>query len=520
MNVLSIVILMATFTSSCLLVVVATRWSIAMAAKDPSIWQKVCVWMTPMSLGGLRGPSFLYWRLLPVGLLGAFATMIVAQLLLIWATHIQLQDRHVTIGEDVALDLGYVDGRLASDGSRDDLFNNLAQVTDLHPGKRFVNAFVGGEPPKALLDEDPTETVGPLSILVGTLPEPQTAACTNTEYIAGAMIKLANGRDAAVQQRLVELINAALMPNIVWWPWQSVPPSPQGSALFAGLISETVESDAITMIIGVIDPSIASGRADDEQHLARIAVLQGAVDWTRRRVVPYWRAQQLVCGPIQFITLILGFIAIAALRLRGAYVAREIRAMDEIRSSHQKQLQAHAGHADPGGQAAKAVCEGFNDTTNFAEGVRSTHFVSLWVDILRRSKVAHARKDQGMVAKGLVDAVHDRTNDRLDRVEYALVDWIVWALPSFGFIGTVIGISLAMGEATGIAQASDRAGRITAIEDITSTLGVAFDTTLVALVAAIPVMALMAVYRAREHDAVDAAGEMIDDLVIRRLMQK
>lgn len=55
--------------------------------------------------------------------------------------------------------------------------------------------------------------------------------------------------------------------------------------------------------------------------------------------------------------------------------------------------------------------------------------------------------------------------------EHATIRYLVWAIPSIGFIGTVIGISNALY----IANSGD-------IDLITSTLGVAFDTTLVALI--------------------------------------
>ena len=59
----------------------------------------------------------------------------------------------------------------------------------------------------------------------------------------------------------------------------------------------------------------------------------------------------------------------------------------------------------------------------------------------------------------------------------SMIRYLIWLIPSVGFIGTVYGISQAMM----IADSGD-------IELITITLGVAFDTTLVALVLSIIVM--------------------------------
>ncbi len=61
--------------------------------------------------------------------------------------------------------------------------------------------------------------------------------------------------------------------------------------------------------------------------------------------------------------------------------------------------------------------------------------------------------------------------------EQSIIRYLTWVIPSIGFVGTVIGIS----QALIIANSGD-------MEKITSLLGVAFDTTLVALVLSIIIM--------------------------------
>ncbi len=62
-------------------------------------------------------------------------------------------------------------------------------------------------------------------------------------------------------------------------------------------------------------------------------------------------------------------------------------------------------------------------------------------------------------------------------MEQSNIRFLLWSIPSLGFIGTVLGIS----QALTIANSND-------MEKITSTLGVAFDTTLVSLVLSIVLM--------------------------------
>ena len=70
-------------------------------------------------------------------------------------------------------------------------------------------------------------------------------------------------------------------------------------------------------------------------------------------------------------------------------------------------------------------------------------------------------------------------SDRLDS-ELSLVRYIAWAIPSFGFIGTVRGIGDALGQAYKAVEGD--------ISGVTVSLGVAFNSTFVALVLSIVIM--------------------------------
>ena len=63
---------------------------------------------------------------------------------------------------------------------------------------------------------------------------------------------------------------------------------------------------------------------------------------------------------------------------------------------------------------------------------------------------------------------------------FSIIRYLAWSIPSIGFIGTVMGISGALGH---VDQAA--AGDLSAV---TSLLGTAFDTTLVALLLSILLM--------------------------------
>ena len=98
-------------------------------------------------------------------------------------------------------------------------------------------------------------------------------------------------------------------------------------------------------------------------------------------------------------------------------------------------------------------------------------------------------------------------------LRYNIVRYITWLIPSLGFIGTVIGIMLALN------YAGDRANVESAdmLYQVTERLGVAFSTTLLALVMAAILVFIQNVVQGREENALNKAGQYCLDNLINRL---
>ena len=90
--------------------------------------------------------------------------------------------------------------------------------------------------------------------------------------------------------------------------------------------------------------------------------------------------------------------------------------------------------------------------------------------------------DSVQFATEAVSSCCDTENDRLDS-ELSMVRYITWAIPSIGFIGTVRGIGAALGQAHEAMQGN--------IAGVTSSLGVAFNSTFIALLISMVVMFFM-----------------------------
>lgn len=107
-----------------------------------------------------------------------------------------------------------------------------------------------------------------------------------------------------------------------------------------------------------------------------------------------------------------------------------------------------------------------------------------------------------------VRAICESESERLDS-ELSMIRYIAWAIPSIGFLGTVRGIGQALGQAHKAVQ-GDIAG-------VTQSLGVAFNSTFVALLISIVIMFLLhQLQLAQERLALDTE-EYCDARLIRNL---
>jgi biopolymer transport protein ExbB/TolQ len=103
----------------------------------------------------------------------------------------------------------------------------------------------------------------------------------------------------------------------------------------------------------------------------------------------------------------------------------------------------------------------------------------------RALSTALSRFQVTTTVESATEAAHtvcETESSRLDS-ELSMVRYITWAIPSIGFIGTVRGIGAALGQAHE-AMAGDIAG-------VTASLGVAFNSTFVALMVSMVVMFFM-----------------------------
>ncbi|MDD3470369.1 MAG: MotA/TolQ/ExbB proton channel family protein [Thermoguttaceae bacterium] len=101
---------------------------------------------------------------------------------------------------------------------------------------------------------------------------------------------------------------------------------------------------------------------------------------------------------------------------------------------------------------------------------------------------------------------------------YSILQGLIWAIPVLGFIGTVLGLSEAIGQFGTLLQS---AGEISEVKDglqlVTSGLSTAFETTLVALVAALGIQLWLVSLKKAEEEFLDECSEYCIRNVVGRL---
>jgi biopolymer transport protein ExbB/TolQ len=123
---------------------------------------------------------------------------------------------------------------------------------------------------------------------------------------------------------------------------------------------------------------------------------------------------------------------------------------------------------------------------------------------LDRFTATRSIQDVSGTAHGMCEAESERLESELSMVRY-----IAWAIPSIGFLGTVRGIGDALGQAHRAVEGE--------IEGVTRSLGVAFNSTFIALLISIFLMFLLHRLQLQQERLVLDTETYLDQNLIRHL---
>lgn len=132
----------------------------------------------------------------------------------------------------------------------------------------------------------------------------------------------------------------------------------------------------------------------------------------------------------------------------------------------------------------------------------------LMTDLIKKSCVKYRLSKSSSEVLELLEAQTGIYQEEFES-EQSFIRYVAWAIPSVGFIGTVIGIAASLGFA-------DEANTPEGISKVTDMLAIAFDTTLVALVLSIFLMlGIHSLQRKEDKLFADMKSYVIENLINR-----
>mgnify|MGYP003672641391 CR=1 FL=1 len=140
---------------------------------------------------------------------------------------------------------------------------------------------------------------------------------------------------------------------------------------------------------------------------------------------------------------------------------------------------------------------------------------SLMVNRIRKGLELFEVRQNNSEVSGMMSSQSDIDANRISS-SYALVKVFLWAIPILGFIGTVLGLSSAIG-GMDLSNVSDLDKIMGSIGNVTSGLGTAFDTTLLGLVLAMLLNFPMNALSKAEDDNLNSIDAFCNDVLLPRL---
>lgn len=205
-------------------------------------------------------------------------------------------------------------------------------------------------------------------------------------------------------------------------------------------------------------------------------------------------------GPVQYFELFMAFMVAALVILK----ARIVRNQLAVVARGPVDLDVDLGNDDQIMELRRKV----RSHDDFSPSIllnRVERMLALWLsskDVSRVSTWASSESERDAVASDS---------------SYSIARVLIWAIPILGFIGTVMGLGSAVsGFAEFLSGAAELSQIKEAIGNVTIGLGVAFDTTLLALVLSVILMFPLSVIQRREENLFVEIDNYLEDMLMAR----
>ncbi len=223
---------------------------------------------------------------------------------------------------------------------------------------------------------------------------------------------------------------------------------------------------------------------------------------------PHWKVHPwaklfLERGPTPFFTVLFFCWAMAILIIKSAKLSYQRRALGLMVVPHSQDFTLAPA-------TAKDILERMyglvDDPRNFVLLNRIERALSNLSNIGVISDVSEILRAQAENDEGQMES------------SYSLVRGFIWSIPILGFIGTVLGLSQAIGNFGGMLSGSTNIEDIkVGLQSVTGGLSTAFDTTLLALIAALMTQLVMTTLKKKEEMFLDECKEYCQAYIVGKL---
>ncbi|MEW4452739.1 MotA/TolQ/ExbB proton channel family protein [Bremerella sp. JC817] len=197
--------------------------------------------------------------------------------------------------------------------------------------------------------------------------------------------------------------------------------------------------------------------------------------------------------PVEYAEVGMFMVGVAALLLKAGQLVGEFRSLSHVDLPPQENGRSKIEHAPALLECLYQLPESLHPTLLFqrlSKGLRHVH----------ASQTAAGLQDE---MKYLADIDQERCEH-----DYSMVRIVIWATPMLGFLGTVIGITLALGNLSPEALVNEPK---VAMESLLQGLSVAFDTTALALTLSIGLMFAQFVVGRIESEILSSVDQLAAD---------
>lgn len=263
--------------------------------------------------------------------------------------------------------------------------------------------------------------------------------------------------------------------------------------------------------IGLSKPNLETSPKGELNEVVRYGVVANLINKFRQQLGNNYsssrRLMQALGADIQFITFWFAIWALLLIGLRFFWclIQKNIIVEGKLQNDERKILIQVNGKD----QTETASIWIFDNLDNPSESILSDYRVKYGSGLLAARIVDEAieLKHEQRIPENIYQYVNDKIDlleSGVQKGEYEIINYLMFAIPNLGFIGTIIGIVLSMANVSGIIESSAQLDQLAAFDRVGGALGLAFDTTAVSLLWVLVLSLLLAFVKKMEADMFEA----------------